>query len=331
VVLHRYLDRKVGEVVTATLGPRGDFGHLCAVGAFEPSLEDAHRLRTYHGLVTEALLCYGAFRDDKGGLYAIRRTLGMDWGRPLFIHSNRPGGGMTLDQTAAEGSWWGPGLKEEQEESSHTFRGPAAVNEFSLRRRNGEIEWEDGEWASLRGNSLSAGVQWYDATTPGASYASLFYRARGRILGVDVEGFLVFDHRYLPPGHAWSEAPYETALQRAWTVFAVEWDDGAIEGGHLCSGGSAWSFALLINDLGDVIAETGVESTLTMSGQHPSTVTYVLRDEKWEWTTDPSGTLEPAPGDPVSIRAAEGLLRRDGERRSPRVWMARTETASFRG
>ena len=59
---------------------------------------------------------------------------------------------------------------------------------MSIRRRERDLSWHEGEILHLEGGLVGDhGIQWYDPSPPGASYASLIYRASGGILGRAVE------------------------------------------------------------------------------------------------------------------------------------------------
>jgi hypothetical protein len=305
---------------------RGDFDHLCAVGAFTPAVDDGHRRRSYHGLVLEATSCAGTFRDVEGNVYTLRRGLGSDWARPLIVHTSEMGS-LRLRADVLRRSWAGSGLEDDLDEERHEYRSPPGRPgaPFSLRRTLAEIDWREDGVAAIEAAAIGGcGLQWYDPSPPGAAYASLFFRARGVVLDQPVRGFLVFEQRYLPPGHLWSETPYLSGprLQVAWVTFATEWDDGSLEFGQLCAGRQSWGFAMIADGAGPILVTT--EVTVGADEGDTTSMTFAASDQQWEWLADRGGPLEPMR--PLELHAAaEGRMRKRGDTRTPRTWTARLE------
>jgi hypothetical protein len=314
----RLLDRAAHGVVNGGLPRRGEFGHQCVVGAYAPGADDAVRTSTRHGLVLETASYEGTLRDADGVLITLRRTFGWDWSQPLVLRAG-VGARLAVDRGILGRAWSGSGLTDMVREGVHQYRGGAGT--MVLDRAVDAVEWTEAGVASLTGARVGPGLQWHDPTPPGSAYASVFYRARGVVLDRAVEGFVIASLRYLPSGVLWGDMPYVNGphLQRAWVTFASEWADGTTELGHLCAGEASWGFAVAADGTALTALTTDVTAVID-----DAAVTFAAAGEAWAWQRN--ALLDPA-APYESGTAAEGLVRRAGEGRTPRVWCARLHPA----
>ena len=87
---------------------RGNFGHQCVVGAYEPNLEDSWNEKTYFGLALSGNYIYGSFRDEDGNIYAAIRKSGEESSRGLFIQTTLGGEHLELHEDSWKSFRGGP-------------------------------------------------------------------------------------------------------------------------------------------------------------------------------------------------------------------------------
>jgi hypothetical protein len=314
---------------------RGEFGHQCVVGAYEPNLAESWNLSTYFGLGLDGNYLYGTFRDAEGHLFAVIRKAGQESSRGLFIQTDLDGGHLQLHPDSWKSMRGGPieyslTDKEILTQSRHGLPGEP----FSYRQRVDGGEWDEGELLSLTGTAIGPGLQWYDPWIGGGGmYCSHLNRATGRILGRDVEGFYGYDQLYLPSGMTWNMGPYFNRIHIAWHAFMNEYEDGSFEVGQIGYGAEDWGFAMITTQDGPTVMTTKVEAEFVLDENgFAERCLYHFDGIEWEWIADPHGKMTmmgSGAGSGVGGRYYRGCDGRSHRRDDPRgfkVWSGWMET-----
>ena len=314
---------------------RGNFGHQCVVGAYEPNLEDSWNEKTYFGLALSGNYIYGSFRDEDGNIYAAIRKSGEESSRGLFIQTTLGGGHLELHEDSWKSFRGGPieytlNDKEIVSESRKGLPGEP----FGYRQRVDGGEWDEGELLNLSGPTIGPGLHWYDPTRDaGGMYACTMVRASGTILGRRVEGFYGYDQLYLPPGQTWNMGPYFNRIHVAWHAIMNEYDDGTFEVGQIGYGAEDWGFAMLVSQDGAVVMTTDVQAEISLDeNSFAERVLYKFGGIEWEWKADPQGQMKMlGAGSGAGVggrfyRGCDGQSKRVGEKRGIKTWSGWMET-----
>jgi hypothetical protein len=132
----------------------------------------------------------------------------------------------------------------------------------------------------------------------------------------------------MPPGGRLYVAndPLPAVGYRLWYSWATSWDDGTTEFGHFVGNGDAFSVAIIANADGDVRVahDVGITVERASDGYWYDRIALDVDGEAWEIVADPRGRMEDL--GPIPNPQQEGLVRRVGETRTPRTWMAWGET-----
>lgn len=329
-------DPATGAETGHPLPRRGDYSHQPLVGVYRVDPDEAGR-QTYFGLGLKTTLCYGTFRDEEGGLYAVLRKLGADSLGPLALQTTVGSDhGAFAAHPRGNQAFSGPGLVRVATASDQRHLISPAIaggGGFSLRHGPHGAEWRDDDVLALSGWLVGdVGLQWFDPSPPGCYYTSESFRAGGSILGRPVEGFFAVDQLYFPPGMTWFESPYFSAppyLEIAWHMFGNEYDDGSVEVGSIFAGARRFSFAAICDSEGGVTTTREVTADLEVDDDaYPTRGRFAVGGEQWEWTADPAGRMPDfAAGYPGGkYRPSEGRFVRVDESRDVSVWWSFIDT-----
>ena len=143
--------------------------------------------------------------------------------------------------------------------------------------------------------------------------------ARGTFLGHEVEGWLQMDNVFLPDACSWFNSVYYKSIQCAWTDFATEYDDGAIDHGVMILGKEGFNaFCVESSDRDPVVVFSPDIEVELDDNEYPIRFSVDAgNDEVWDWRRLP-GNKAKIP--PTNIKDAprwiQGYFTRRGETRS---------------
>ncbi len=192
------------------------------------------------------------------------------------------------------------------------------------------LEWDEGELMSVSGPLVGAATQWF---TPGPDGGMFFtghpHRVSGTCLGKAVEGFAFNDQMYLPIGDHYGSSAFFQKVHVAFVMWGTEYEDGTVEAGQIGLGHGKFAFAVFSNAHGPFVETTNVSATLERDDDgYPTYMLFDVAGEPWEWVSAEYSALRQFGPE---YRGAEGLMRRVGEQRKPRVWMGYMESFKSRG
>ncbi len=315
---------------------KGDFNGKVLTGIFDPMPEDGVHRTTYFGLQLEGSWPYGALRSDSGKVYVLMRKVIGQTTTYLLIQTEGEGG-LRIDprsfERCAHGGRVLRRLKDNYDEYSG-IEGPGRPR-FKLQLGRDVFSWEESDVLSIRGKRIAPGWHLYtpwreesgNGVQGGVYYTSVCYTADGEIFGEKVSGFFIIDQSYLPHGVDWNDDDnlVWARLQRAWAVFANEYEDGAMEWGHFAWGADYFKFGVVTGNKKDLIVES-LDVNLTTEwgdGGYVSRLIYDLGGkEQWEFIADPNGGFIDLSAWTRIWRGQSGLVQRVGESRKPVRWMA---------
>lgn len=309
------------------MNARGDFAFQPLISAYTPRLEEMDPRATQFGMSLQAIYVYGAFRDADGALFGLIRKFVGPLTTGLGLMSVRDGG-LRVDPASTRGARGASTRRLSAD--AHTYEGQPMPGEepFAIRVTDREMSWSEGELMSLDGVLGAPAIQIYiPSHVESAMYASQLYPASGTILGRSVSGFMLFDQSYMPPGIDWKDSRVFNDLEYAWGAFATEYEDGALEWGHLCLGRERFSFAAIADRDGEVLFTTDVTGGVDVGADDwAERISLRARDEDWEWIADADGRIVDFSAARPGYFAQTGWARRVGESRRPTRWFAWQET-----
>jgi hypothetical protein len=325
---------------------RGDFQWFGMSGAFEPTVEAASAPRGYFGLVPEATYPWGTFRDAEGRVYifmrrlpfhglteasktgAVRNTIGR---RAVLFTQNSAGeievnpatmsSGYNTDATTETSDdrivWSIDGMSEQR-------RGLHAVY------RPDRLEYREDGLIDVAGPSLKPGLQWYlPGRDNGLFYSSQTFACEGTILGVPVTGFLFIEQAYMQPDsvlYAVNDVLVGAETHLTWYSFATQYEDGSFEFGHFIVGHDRLGIGIVAGPDGLIVQSSTVTAKVTRAADGWSErVDLDVDGQAWEVIQPRELRILPTAHTPN--RQQEGMIRRVGEARIPRHYMAWGETA----
>ena len=330
---------------------RGDFQWFGLSGSFAPSAAAVASTRPYFGLEPEGSYFWGTFRDAEGGVYIFMRRI------PFGTHVEAPRGpGATASigrrsvlfhypegsrELAVHPSSFESGYNTQM---SVTRDGDAVLfrsdsdnkgRPFHAEYRADHVELVEQDMISVRGETLTPGLQWYlPGRDLGIYYASQTWKVTGTIVGKEVTGFLFLEQAYMAEGavlYAVKDVLVGEESHLTWYSFATEWDDGETEFGHFIVGHDRLGIGIVSNQHGLVVQSSTVEARVTRSadGYWSDRVDLDVDGEAWEIIQPADLRILPTNYTPNGQQ--EGIARRVGETRTARHWMAWGETAPGHG
>ncbi len=324
---------------------RGQFGGGALAGrrVFDAAelVDDSSRL----GLEREAMYVWGSSRSAAGDLFVHARRMaapGASSGASAAAAASGVQHSMNdrfLLQATLDGADY-PRLRKEGRfaalgddversviDGSASFRLPSrdGRGSMSLRVDDRDVSYNEGDLLELSGERLSPGLHWYLPMGDHALYyVSQTWLVAGRILGEDVEGFVFVEEAYMPPGGRLyvQGDPMGMVGYRLWYSWATSWDDGTTEFGHFVGNGAGFSVGIVAASTGDVrvVDHLGIDIERAADGYWYDRIALDLDGEPWEIVADPRGQMRDL--GPIPNPQQEALVRRVGETRSPRLWLA---------
>ena len=305
----------------------GDFGGLCLIGECAFDAELLMPTTTYFGFAKAGSYLYGTWRDADG--YLLRALRGVEAAestmRSVFVAE--PHGQLERDEHATDSLWSGPSTFERSGDGV-TIRSVEAppASAFAFEHEPRGCSWTDGDVVSVQATALGPGIQWYSTWPGGGCFSATGkYRARGEVLGREVEGFVGHEIHYFSPGSNWIDSPFGRGREICWQQIANEYVDGTTVQGTFAYGADGWGFAMVHDEHGEFHATTEVtaEATVRENG-YPATIRYRFLDQSWTWRIDHQGERAMlVPGSP--LRGADGTCTRDGDDREVRHSMGNSD------
>lgn len=317
--------------------PRGHFEWQTLVGAWDGEPMGGSHYERFWDIHVDGSYPLGTFRDADGVVYAcVRRIANAGDSVGLVLQTNADGKALRIHPGSAEG-YSGP-VRQHLDEAQHVFRGggePPAARAFSLAVARVTVHWREAAVLEIRGERIGPGLQWF---TPwpkqgGAFYTARMFRCSGTILGKAVEGFLSFDQYYFPPGFAYATDPFVQDLKLNYIVFGNEYEDGAIEVGHVFFGHDRWAGAMINDRNGPIALSTDVHSEIQGRDDRgcAKRILYRIDGVEWEFIHDPTARMLDFLGSDAINPAQEGIFKRVGEGRRIKAWWAWTESVPRHG
>lgn len=325
---------------------RGDFQWYGMSGAFEPTVEGTASDRGYFGLVPEATVVWGTFREANGRVHIFMRRLPFDGltepplsegprptiGRRAVLFSQNDASELevhpatfstgyntdvTVDASPEALAWRADPAGEKRRGLFGTYRGDT-------------LEYREDGLIDVAGPLLRPGLQWaLLGRDDGMYYASQTFRCEGVIVGQPVQGYLFIEQAYMRPCsvlYAVNDVLIGQQNHLTWYSFATEYEDGETQVGHFIVGHDRLGIGIVANQEGVIVQSSTVKARVTLADDGWSErVDLDVDGEAWEVIQPKSLRILPTGHTPN--RQQEGLVRRVGETRNPVHWMAWGETA----
>jgi hypothetical protein len=310
---------------------RGNFVYRSVVSSYEFDVRDAYVDKTYFGLPLLGAYFYSSFVDSDGNTLAPMRKCTAEMSSGLQMQTNVGRENLEVDQDAFLQSQRGVGVRWSWEDDT-AFKLQAAATPFGapvdIRVSNDSIAWREGDMVDVEGGLLG-GYQWYTPTRDdggGNYYASAMFRAKGVVLGREVEGIIGFDELYGPQGQVFQTGPMFNAIELAWVSFANCYENGDFEVGACCLGAKHWGFAVIVDQDGERIAVTDIEADVTLTDtDYVSEATYHLPGEDWRFVANERAEMRSlAAARDDKYHGQGGVIRRVSDDREPvlsRAWI----------
>lgn len=157
-----------------------------------------------------------------------------------------------------------------------------------------------------------------DAESP-LVYNTRTVKAKGSFLGYDVEGWLQMDNAFLSDGSCWFNCEYYKSIQGAWTDFATEYDDGAIDHGVMICGQEGFNaFCVESTDREPVVVHNPEVEVELDDDEFPVRFSINVGDgEIWDWQRLPGNNAKIPPTKiEHAPRWIQGYFSRRGETRA---------------
>lgn len=304
----------------------GRFGFQ-AVGGIVAS-EGSMQWDDIHGLPYEMQYVYGSMRAADGTYWWPIRGAFRDQTRRMHLSEAAPGEDFSW---AAEGeaAYVGPAVHEERDGWMGVWL-PDGSRVMATKDR--ELHWTEGDFLDLHGELVGNAMQFFcpDEQEP-LVYTSRVFRGTGTIKGKAVTGLFLHDSMHMPLNVNFIASAYITDLQAAWVAFATEYEDGAVQVGHLIWGAEGFDLMLIERSDGPPIVARDLDVEVRLDGDYPVWIRYSGAGETWIWEAHPAGYRDPIRSDlPEGHRRIQGWCYREGEIRRPVCTEALMETYNGR-
>jgi hypothetical protein len=310
---------------------RGNFDYRSVVSSYQFDVRDAYVDKMYFGLPLLGAYFYSSFVDSEGNTLAPMRKCTAEMSTGLQMQTNVGRDAIEVEQDAFLRSQRGVGIRWSWE-SDDAFALRAAATPFGdsvdIRVSNDAIAWREGDMVDVEGRLLG-GYQWYTPTRDeggGNYYASAMFRAKGVVLGREVDGIIGFDELYGPQGQVFQTGPMFNAIELAWVSFANCYEDGEFEVGACCLGADHWGFSVIVDHDGERIAVTDIEADVRLTDSlYVAEATYHLPGEDWRFVAAERAEMRSlAAAREDKYHGQGGVIRRIGDERVPllsRAWI----------
>jgi hypothetical protein len=337
---------RTGENVGDDIEGRGQFGGIGLASGRRFDAAELVDLEPRLGLPREAVYIWGTARNRDGDLFVYARrmaapdaTAGAGASEGGLQHSMNDRFLLQASFDAeyprlrreARSTAVGDDVRRSVEEGRAVLRIPAAGDRQAMELVAGDdvMSYTEGDVLDLSGVRLAPALHWYlPMGSDALYYPTQTWSVAGRILGHDVEGFAFVEEAYMPPGGRLYVAhdPLPTVGYRLWYSWATTWDDGTTEFGHFVGNGSTFSVGIIADADGRVrtTRDLGIAVERAEDGYWYDRIRLDVDGEAWEIVADPRGRMQDL--GPIPNPQQEALVRRVGETRTPRIWMAWGET-----
>lgn len=331
---------------------RGDFQSFGLSGSFAPSAEAVISTRPYFGLEPEGSYFWGTFRDEDGGVYIFMRrvpfghhvepprgpgapaTIGR---RSVLFHYPDGGPRELAVHPASFASGYNTQMRIERDGDTVRFQSDPdnRGKPFHAYYRPDHVELFEQDMIAVSGASLTPGLHWHiPGREVGIYYASQTWKVTGTAAGKPVAGFLFLEQAYMAEGgvlYAIKDVLVGEEAHLTWYSFATEYDDGETQFGHFIVGHDRLGIGVVSNQQGLIVQSSTVAARVTRSagGYWSDRVDLDVDGEAWEIIQPPDLRIHPTSHTPNGQQ--EGMIRRVGETRTPRHWMAWGETVPGHG
>jgi hypothetical protein len=331
------------EVNFKSLPDMTDFNHRVLLSPMRFSLDRFMLTQDFEGLSLSNAFLYGTLWDKEGNLYVIVRCIGPHMTDGFVINYNENGvGPMKLEMSSLPKTFRGHVLYEKSADSVRWYSADYALlgkSTFEYTQKESGATWREADVMSLTGKLCHPNLQWWDPSPRGASaYCTHMHRCSGTLFGKAVEGWYGNDLMFFQSGVSYPYSPLAAGgVEYTWVTIGTEYDDGSWEIGYIAKGAENWSFAIIIDDKGQMSYSTTVHSTMTRSADgYPDHMTFTWFDaatgrrEDWDWQTYPNSTGKVAGTFKLlptynKFLSGEGLLRRVGDPRKIRYQIGWTD------
>lgn len=322
-----------------TLTSFGDFRHRCLFDPMKPDFRTLHPEARYRDLSFAAQWLWGSFYDADGNCMIVTRELPARSSNILVVYDNKGQDACRLRPESAMQGYRGPVKCEVTDKSIRWLSldyGFLGESSYVLEMSNERLTWEDKGVIDIAGDVMPVATQWYDPMPEqgkGLAYVNYFIRARGTILGRQVDGWMGNDVMYLASGQNYVNSPMATrgdkpGVKINWQAFGNEYADGSWEYGFMGIGLENWGFVVGYNSRGEYLRGSvlGAEVDVRENG-HPRQIRVRIfdevsrREELWVWNHRPKTDLVDIPRLFPEISrylSCEGTMMRADEKRRPK-------------
>ncbi|MGH2795993.1 MAG: hypothetical protein ACRDKG_17005 [Actinomycetota bacterium] len=303
----------------------GDFDYHTVVGTFEPRLEEMLPHDARFGLNLQVQYIYGGFTTADGAQYIVERKFIGPMTGGLWLMSTVPGT-LKLDMGALRSTRgetkreFTEGRRVWGEHLMHKLGQATGGNDqpLTLDLNGDKIMWSEGDLLSLEGTLAGPGFQFYaPMRNEPLFYTTHAYWVKGTALGVEVEGFIGFDHGYWQHGREWKEYRIFHDIEVSWEVFGNQFEDGSTEWGVIVKGRGDMSAAVVFED-DRIMGRTNhmpARYDLDDEGFINEGV-FTIGDDEWAFTGNEAGRMhEFSNARWAGYRAQSGVTRRVGDKR----------------
>ena len=302
----------------------GCHGYQAVHGLVEPDLGFAFDGKRVLGLPLTDHFIYGGLRSlDKQKYFSFYRHYNNSSAMGFAVfESNCDDDGQHSDfgfVKQASGAYTGPALTNQNDGKWGARDIAAGTPRFEVRAWPAGASWYERDLVDLKAEAAGSIAQICvpDGESP-LVYNTRCVRARGSFLGYEVEGWLQMDNVYLPDACSWFDSVYYKSIQCAWTDFATEYDDGAIDHGMMIMGKEGFNaFCVESSDRDPVVVfNPDIEVELD-DNEYPIRFSVDAGEgEVWDWQRLPGDKARIPPTNIENApRWIQGYFTRRGEAR----------------
>jgi hypothetical protein len=304
----------------------GDFNFNTVVGTFESDLAGQQPQMPFHGLPLQSQYLYGGFHTGDGELFVVERKFIGPMTGGLWLMSNKKGDLNLIPESvhSARGELVRDFTPETRHWSDHLMHKvgedmlPEGEQGLDLTIDDKTMDWKEGELLDLQGPCRATGVQFFAPMRDRPLlYTSVPYWVKGRVMGVEVEGPVFFDHLYWTHGIEWKEYTWYKDIQVGWNVFGNEFEDGSFEWGHIVQGRKGFSACIVVDSNMGVSMSSQRDAEFVLDENDcVAEASHKVGDDIFDFTGEEGGAMvQFNKARWGGYRAQGGMIRRRGDNR----------------
>lgn len=314
------LDLKTGR-------PLGDFGSQALLAPYSARPAELHPRATLFGLPNSATIPWGVLVDANGVEYCFCRELPGYVSPGCWLMSDAGHQGMLMSPLMA-GLWVG-GIAVSEADGAITWQSTDSYSgttpHFSASFDGTRMTWREGDVLDLVAEGGCPGYQIYEPTHA-QGITNFVLKAKGKIAGVDAEGWIGFNCHFQKPGVTYRISELVIGGQLlVWMDVANTFVDGSWESGPIIVGRDGLGLAFITDSSGRVSFSRDVACRFELDeDDYPQKLTFTYRDAMTGeevvrvWQQKPGRRMTDQPKMAPHLRhkrSAEGICLRLGENR----------------